>query len=372
MCKKFMSVLLAIVMVLTMFVLPVNAAGTNNVKYSFNLSDIPQKDWDNSKVEILMHIKIGAEVVDCTIPANKEGYGHASLMGLPVYENGVKTKRTMPITVVPIRLLSESIGVPLSWDQTTQSVIIDSYRGKVTIPLGASVIDMPDGSSFKEEEYTYPDGSPIQLAMMRAQEGRTYLTVRSFCSIIFSDEDEVVFDWSRPGRLEIWGTMPFTLSSEKEWVGLNPILEKFGPSMGNAAKLPHIAAAIEETNATVNGLGDYNYLTIRPEDAYTTNYIWVRHNVWEEDTTEIEIIGLGSYVGMPYDSETPGYLKVVKAILEDLISDSQDVAAIYNMVEDAQKNGTVYDKPLTLNTVYVEWKVNPNYGGNEDMIIRNK
>lgn len=359
--KRMISLWMAALMVCTMLVVP---AAAEDVEYSFNLNDIPQKDWDNSRVEILLHVTTGfnsSTTKDILIPANKEGYGHASLMGLPVYENGVKTKRSMSITVVPVRLLSEQLNIPISWDQATQSVIIDSYRGKVTIPLGASEINLPDGTTFQETQYTYPDGSPIQLALNRAQESRVYLPIRAFSSIAFVSSR---WDWSNAGRLEGWVTLDDgKMNTNKDWVGVwNPET----PFMEDMVNLPHIAAAIEETNASTTKRGNSNYMTVRPADAETTEYIFL-----SKVDGGIRIAGLQNYVGHRYESENPGYLKIIKGILDDFISDPEDVAAIYNMVEDVEKNGTPITEIRTFNTVIIDWRDTEN-GQVGDMRIYNK
>lgn len=158
----------------------------------------------------------------------------------------------------------------------------------------------------------------------------------------------------------------------KDWVGVK---QNFGVRyLSELQDLPAIAAAITETNATV-APGEHD-LAIRPADAPGTQHIYLQSHTHDypngfdaEPRYEYCIRGLGDYVGW---QDSTDYLKIVKAILDELISDPEDAKTIYDMVVDADKNGTVYNKPSTLNTVVVDWQINPNYGGNEDLIIYNK
>lgn len=149
----------------------------------------------------------------------------------------------------------------------------------------------------------------------------------------------------------------------KDWVGTRPLDDLTGGwhDTYSVKDNPAVAAVIKETNATVNkSNGD---LGIRPADAVSSNSIWLEihdhddYSYEKDGRLEYWLYGLGNYVGVHYEKyPNTDYLKVVKVLLGEIVSDNDDVEAIYDMVVDADKNGTVYSKPLTLNTVIVDWQ----------------
>ncbi len=324
--KNVFALALVVVMALAMTVPLASAAGTKT--YSFNLTDIPQNQWDGARKEILLHVTQGDETRDITIPAKTEGMGHAVQMGLSVYENGTKTDRTMDITLVPTRLLSEALGINIDWNSETASVEFDTYKGHISIPVGATSITMPDGSTWQETTYTYPDGSPIQLAMVRNQESRTYLPIRAFSSIAFQESR---WDWHDAARLEGWVTLP---ESEMQWTDEQKTkLETVWKNgvASNIAYLPHTAKVLKETGAMKRSDGrglvinpqDVNSATVGVTKGYERNEIW--------------ITGLDTVIGMNPDVQDQDYLKILKAILLDIVPDESDARAIGQMFDEVEK-----------------------------------
>lgn len=175
-------------------------------------------------------------------------------------------------------------------------------------------------------------------------------------------------------------------AEDKDWVGVK---QNLGVRyLSELQDLPAIAAAITETNATV-APGEHD-LAIRPADARGTQHIYLQRHVHDypngfdaEPRYEYCIRGLGDYVGErqaigwdeeknePIRAETANYLKIIKAILDELISDSEDVDTIYKIVEDADKDKSTIPDKLTLNTVIVEWG-RDEWGSPKDLIIYNK
>lgn len=191
--------------------------------------------------------------------------------------------------------------------------------------------------------------------------------------------DEEVFTREAYTKLEGWVTMPKAQSGDKDWVGVRDMYDDRGLLIDTVdmKNLPAIAAAITETNATV-APGEHD-LAIRPADAYGTQHIYLQRHVHDypngfdaEPRYEYCIRGLGDYVGK-HDKETPNnsYFKVIKAILDELISDPEDINTIYNMVVTADKDKSTIPDKLTLNTVIVEWG-RDEWGSPKDLIVYNK
>lgn len=215
--------------------------------------------------------------------------------------------------------------------------------------------------------------------------------------------DEGIF--TREAYTKLEGTLIGKKAEDKDWVGVRDMYDARGLLIDTVdmKDLPAIAAAITETNAKV-APGEHD-LAIRPADAYGTQHIYLQRHVHDypngfdaEPRYEYCIRGLGDYVGK-HDKETPNnsYFKVIKAILDELISDPEDIDAIYKMVENADKaisavnqscdEKDIYgderveavDKVATkifpikkeLNTVIVEWEYGDK-NGIEDLIIYNK
>lgn len=190
--------------------------------------------------------------------------------------------------------------------------------------------------------------------------------------------DEEVF--TREAYTKLEGTLIGKKTEEKDWVGVK---QNLGVRyLSELQDLPAIAAAITETNATV-APGEHD-LAIRPAHAHTTQHIYLQRHVHDypngfdaEPRYEYCIRGLIAYIGNANDScelcksENRDYLKVVKAILEELISDPEDAKIIYDMVEDVDKNGTSITEIRTLNTVVVDWRDTPE-GWVSDLKIWNK
>lgn len=116
----------------------------------------------------------------------------------------------------------------------------------------------------------------------------------------------------------------------KDWVGIVDIDKAMGGFTKNAKDLPHIAAAITETNAKVeSGRGDFG---ARPDDAVTTQYIRLEsHDSLDGTRKELWITGMADYL-MTTSKDSKDYLKIIRAILEDTVSSSEDIEGIMEMV----------------------------------------
>lgn len=339
--NRIIAMMLAVVMVFTLAIVPASAEGTKS--YTFNISDIPQNQWDAARKRILIHVTKGDQTYDVTIPDSTEGMGHAVLMGLPIYENGVKMENQDPlgITLVPVRLLSETLGIPIDWNGEKGTVEFDTYKGHISIPIGAISITMPDGSTWQETTYAYPDGSPIQLAMLRGQENRTYLPIRAFSSIAFEESE---WNWHNTAYLEGWITIPET-NSKAEWTEEQKQLLDYVwnvGSTGNIAKLPNTAKVLEETGADAGNFR--GSLQIEPQDIVTGNSISIKRGNLDN---ELWIQGLHNFIGMHPEVKDQDYLKILKAVLLDIVPDENDALAIGEVLDEVEKYAAVAGNPNT-------------------------
>lgn len=202
-------------------------------------------------------------------------------------------------------------------------------------------------------------------------DGTTYLPVRAVGEALGKE-----VTWDGNTKTVYLGAVP--AGAIKDWVGIHyvSISDPIDP-----IECPHIATAVEETNARL--WRSQFYTGIRPADAHTTACLYLEYHtvqMSENDVPrgELWITGLGDYFGYSMDGRED-YLKLVRAILEDTISDSQDIESIMGQVQrihDAYKvfwNGgddrewalKEFDEVLgsvyKLNTVEVEWGNYPGY-----------
>lgn len=213
-----------------------------------------------------------------------------------------------------------------------------------------------------------------------AVSGTTFLPVRAVASALGKE-----VTWDNNTKTVYLGEVP--AGAIKNWVGTRPLDDLTGGwhDTYSVKDNPAVAAVIEETNATVNkSNGD---LGIRPADAFGSGEIWLEihdhgdYSYEDDDRLEYWLVGLRDYVGK-HDEEDPNtdYLKVVKVLLNEIVSDNDDVEAIYKIVEDADALYSKYGNgekvpwnPIkkTLNTVIVEWDAS-EYGALYELRIYNK
>lgn len=162
----------------------------------------------------------------------------------------------------------------------------------------------------------------------------------------------------------------------KDWVGVRDMKEAIGSytTTTGAKDLPHIAAAIKETNA---GIHNYNgNLGVRPGDCTGTSaslYL----ETHEVDGRDEIWIPMRDYLTCAWDNSGGSWLKLVRAMLEDLISDSQDIESVMSMVEELNyimstygdartpeldaRQDEIYETTHVFNTIVAEWG-RGNYG----------
>lgn len=192
------------------------------------------------------------------------------------------------------------------------------------------------------------DGAPItptdvngNIVEPFAYQGTTYLPVRAVGEALGKE-----VTWDGNTNTVYVGEVP--AGAIKNWVGVRNLVADLGTTLlGYAKDLPHIAKAIEETNARVY-TEETGYLMVRPADAVTSTAIYLSsHLVNGQD--ELWIAGLQDYLGDwtwgKYKNQ--GYKTVVRAILEDTISDSSDIESIMNLIEQGDAAWLAFDKSTT-------------------------
>lgn len=368
--NKMIAAFLVVIMVCTMLVVPVTAAETNNVVYTINLEAVDETTWQIASRDVAFWLGDGSKKIVIT-SRDKDGLGSPVVCDWPVYEtvDGVtrKTNRTMGITYIPLRRVANALsdmGCSVEWfSEDGGYAILTCGRGHVKLRAGAAYAEVVEtGEQLGDTSaYTMPDNkTPAPIILSR--KGRLYVSARALANLIMEDP---VLRWNKT-TLNISGKLiGGAQNTNKDWVGVwNPET----PFMEDMVNLPHIAAAIEETNASTTKRGNDSYMTVRPADAETTEYIFL-----SKVDGGIRIAGLQNYVGHRYESENPGYLKIIKGILDDFISDPQDIKSVYDTIVYLQNNGTVgfQDGPQEFNTIIVDWLIT-EYGSLSDMRIYNK
>lgn len=160
-------------------------------------------------------------------------------------------------------------------------------------------------------------------------DGTTYLPVRAVGEALGKE-----VTWDGNTKTVYVGEVP---AVEKKTSVIGSFMEQLpNNNIYNAKDLPHIAAAIEETNSKVDRNHTTNSLALRPKDAYTTGYIYLESHVVQEyegdkGHGELWITGLGNYYGDVADG-SEDYLKLVRAILEDVISDKEDFESVMDLM----------------------------------------
>lgn len=376
--NKMFSMLLVIAMVMSLFVVPANASAENKEteshRYGFDLAAIPEAQWNQQKCEIHVTLEEEDGTKTTTIIKEESNYGSPVFLNAKVYDKitGEELKgQTLSTYWVPARLFVEKLGLgPIEWDNERGVAVLETYRGTVDLKPDSTYVTLPDGTQIAEETYKIgPNQQNIEVVKNRG--GRLYVPARFWLTLCFESAE---FDWHRPGVLYVTAKRPKAQSGEKDWVGVRDMMEAIGSytTTTGAKDLPHIATAIKETNSKV---GDYNgYLSLRPADFATTGSIYLEtHNIDDRSEIWITNLDLGFYEAHENHSD---YLKLANAILEDLISDNEDIESVMTMLRkldeiyraandfsvdittreaEAAKTKEIFSKTYEFNTIIVKW-----------------
>ena len=335
MMKKFVSAIMALT-IMAGLTIPASAANDNTTnsgkRYYIDLEMASDKEFEECGVELefiingkTTTIKADGTVIKSDGTTTKDDtLGNAVLFDYR--PNGKLDQDSMPITFIPLRLCVSAFadyGVKIDWDDTTKNVVLDTAKGRIQFPIGATSITAPDGTKYEEQTYRFPNGDPINVVSMRAN--RTYTTVRFLSTFLMPD---ATFKWKGTERLTITGTMEKSEGVEKTY-GINKnYMDKQG--LVDFESLPTLMEIAKSVGAEVS----YNVLKLESIDKYGgTN----RLNI-DAQNKEIRVSG---YNDLGADESQ---LKVLEAMLTDLINDA-DKDAIMAMFKEISDNLLVgYDK----------------------------
>lgn len=383
--RNIVSTMLLMALVMGLAI-PALAAETDH-RYGFDISAIPDDQWQQAQCEIHVILTEADGTESTTIIKAKEGYGSPVFLNAKVYDRTTgKAVAGWSLSTywVPARLFTEALGLgEIDWDSARRVATLETYRGTVDLQPDSTYVELPDGTKVVETEYTVgPDSQAIEVVKNR--NGRLYVPIRFWLNLCFQNAE---FDWSRPGVLVVRATRPkaATTPTEVTWTGVRD-LSKEMLWLSSAKDLPHIAKAIEETHAIQWNYGDLDTLAVRPADAISSGSIQLESYYGGE----LRITGLQSYLGI---GSCAGGKVLIRAILEDIVSDSSDINTIMSLIEQgdevmkvyqgaednsqAEKKtalkrleelGTVYE----LNSVKVDWTQGVNYGPLDILRLSNK
>ena len=252
-------------------------------RYTIDMTSISDQQMRDSQVAIRFEF-------DDKTPVNIKGDDY---MGYPVLMN---VPSLGGVTLIPIRLICEAIGVPVDWipaseDDDAHALIKSPDHGDVKLYMGATSIQAEDGTYYQETTYTFPDGSPIPLCLFR--NGRTYVPVRFITSFLVNN---ATFSWSQNMQLlTIRGSLTEQeIDTPWEGKGVNYNIEI--PLDNPIANMSNTAAVAEKygyTPKTTTGgqvhVGFSNMSTMS-NGCMITGFAWESNaaDVWEIQTAMIK------------------------------------------------------------------------------------
>ena len=236
--KKAVALMLTFAMALSMGTTALAASPTDSgPKYTINMEAITDQKMRDSQVAIRF-------AFDNKAPITIKGDDY---MGYPILMN---VPSLGGITLIPIRLICEAIGVPVDWipaseEDISHALIKSPDHGDVKLYMGATSIQAEDGTYYQETTYTFPDGSPIPLCLFR--NGRTYVPVRFITNFLV---DNATFGWSQNMQLlTIKGSITEKeITSEWDGIGVNTgiVWEPEEP----LENMPNTSEVVEKHNLT--------------------------------------------------------------------------------------------------------------------------
>lgn len=366
MTKKIISAIMALT-IMAGLTIPASAANDNTTnsdkRYYIDLEMATDQEFEECGVELefvingkTTTIKADGTVIKSDGTTTKDDtLGNAVLFDYR--PNGKLDQDSMPITFIPLRLCVSAFadyGVKIDWDDTTKNVVLDTAKGRIQFPIGATSITAPDGTKYEEQTYRFPNGDPINVVSMRAN--RTYTTVRFLSTFLMPD---ATFKWKGTERLTITGTMEKSEGVEKTY-GINKnYISEYGGIDFEA--LPTLAEVAKSVGAEV----DSYVLKLESIDKYGgTNRL---HINTDKDGT----INVSGYNTLGVDESQ---LKVLEAMLTDLINDADkdSIMVMLKNTGDKLMEGWNEDdgitqaakdwmastekEPITLNEVVFTWQ----------------
>ena len=301
--NKICSIILVVVMVLTM----ATVAFAAEKKYTIDLQSVPEKEFLDSRVTI----KFELSGRDPVVVTGNDNMGYPLLMNVPNLGG---------VTLIPIRIICESLGLSVGWNNATaekaaHAVIGTPKYGDVELYMGATSINA-NGTTYKEETYCFPDGSPIPLCLNR--NGRIYVPVRFITTFVV---DGATYKWSQNmTTLTITGSMEGGSTTTNNWngVGVNANKE-FNPDAPFDG-MPNTKAVVDKYNLGYKA--DYVGLSV--------NGVGL-HNNYGADTMVLN--------GFSYSSNDQDKYETCIALLKDIL-DAESANAFIKWIEELDRLNT--------------------------------
>ena len=294
------SLVLAVVMTLTL----VTVAFAAEKKYTIDLQSVPEQEFLDSRVTI----KFELTGRDPIVVSGSDDMGYPVLMNVPNLGG---------VTLIPIRIICESLGLSVGWNNATaekaaHAVIGTPKYGDVELYMGATSINA-NGTTYKEETYCFPDGSPIPLCLNR--NGRIYVPVRFLTTFVV---DGATYKWSQNmTTLTITGSMEGGSTTTNAWNGVGVNANKQFDPENPLDGMPNTKAVVEKYNLGVGA--DLVSLSV--------NRVGLRNNMGA-DTMVLE--------GFTYSANDQDRYDTAIALLKDIL-DAESANAFIKWIEELDK-----------------------------------
>lgn len=337
------------------------AANTGGEKhYEIDLEAVDEKTWNDSAVDIQMYVNgqnsyLRRDGITCA--DRGEGYQQYDEkdLGFPVlfrYDpNGKQDENSMNITFIPLRKIAQVLGCPIDWNDKTKNVVLDTPKGRIEFPINATSVTAPDGTTFSEETYKFPNGENINIVAVR--DNRTYVTVRFISSFMMPD---ATYKWKGTERLTVTGTIEKATTTEKT-PGVN--MNYYNPGNGSMdwTSMPNLMAALEGKDWAIPNL-DRPGLTQEGVFLYTKSgrvsqtlaitYVY-------DSTGTNKVLKISGFHGTQMYVEQ---LPVIEGALKDLVCDADraSIIELLNKIADNSSPGFTMEKGATAEAI--EWVKN--------------
>lgn len=370
--KKFVCGLMAAVMLAC--AIPTSAFAA---EYYMDLEAVDDKTYQDASVDLVMDINGEKTILyrdgrtqkpDGTI-IDETDLGSAILFRYSPNGKDDFSQSTLNVTYVPIRRIALALsayGVKIDWDDETKNVVLDTAKGRLVFPIGATSITA-NGTTFSEETYKFPNGDPINIVSSRL--GRTFVTVRFLSSLLI---DNCTFSWKGTERLTVTGTMEKAATTEKTY-GVN--MNYYNPGNGSMdwSSMPNLMAALEGKDWAIPNLD-------RPGLFQEGVFVYSKGSVSGASlalaiTYFYDSTGINKVLKISGFDYTEGYvdqLPVIDGALKDLICDAdrESINGLLNQISDTMKVGWTpnegttqeardwrasFQKSYTLNEVTVQF-----------------
>lgn len=334
MTKKIVAALLAAIMTLSMSVTAFAAAPTNTSvekHYYMDLQSMTDQKFEDSSVDLEMYVnnkrtllkKDGDTCID-VYSIDETDLGSALLFRYD--PNGKLDSESMNVTYVPIRRVANvfaDYGVKIDWNDKTKNVVLDTPKGRIEFPVGATSITAPDGTVYEEQTYRFPDGSPINITS--ARNGRVYVTVRFISTFLMPD---CTYRWKGTEKLTVDGIMDGTIVERTYGINENYV-DSFEIDW---PRLPNYTKAVSESTLA-NGQsverGASTAISFKANGGSMGLSFSYGSQYNPDENSDVPALRVGLYFIAAYDEQRT----LIDAMLQDLICDSDREAVLTKLDE---------------------------------------